>query len=354
MLYPLLKMQENRVRRNYAGGKIIDEIRKVSNPQDGNRPEEWIFSLVEAVNPGLPIIQNEGFSTVEGGSDFKTIISENPEFYLGNSNLDTLGFLAKWIDSSIRLHVQVHPTRDFSKKYLNRPYGKFECYYILSTRSSVQPYIRLGFQNPPASKEEWKTIIESQDIAKMDACFTPIPVKQGDVVFIPGGVPHAIGEGILLLEVMEPSDLVVRCEFNREGIIVPPDARFLGKSLDFCLDIFDYSKMDVQTIKDKFFISPKLISDSEQLTHHQLINTQTTNCFEIQRLQIHSESHFTTDKRYSVAVCISGNSNVSCQGQLISLGPLDSFFIAFGEKELTITPTGEDPVEICLILPSEN
>ena len=39
----------------------------------------------------------------------------------------------------------------------------------------------------------------------------------GDVWIVPGGLPHAIGAGVLMVEVMEPSDWVVRCEFEREG-----------------------------------------------------------------------------------------------------------------------------------------
>ena len=55
--------------------------------------------------------------------------------------------------------------------------------------------------------------MEKQDKARMDGCFEKIPVQVGEVWYIPGGMPHAIGEGITMLEMMEPSDLVVRCEF---------------------------------------------------------------------------------------------------------------------------------------------
>jgi len=36
-------------------------------------------------------------------------------------------------------------------------------------------------------------------------------------LFIPGGILHAIGEGIFMVEIMEPSDLAVRFEFERAG-----------------------------------------------------------------------------------------------------------------------------------------
>ena len=75
--------------------------------------------------------------------------------------------------------------------------------------------------------------MEKQDKARMDGCFEKIPVQVGEVWYIPGGMPHAIGEGITMLEIMEPSDLVVRCEFEREGIVVPEDGRFMGRGWTF-------------------------------------------------------------------------------------------------------------------------
>ncbi len=352
MVTPLLKMHENRVRRNYIGGKILETIRGTVDAQDSDRPEEWICSMVEAVNPGLDPTAGEGLSKLEDTTDFKRLITQNSKYYLGKENADSLGFLVKWIDSKIRLHVQAHPTKAFSQKHLGVNHGKFECYYILAARDTVKdPYIRLGFQNPPKDKETWKEIVLTQDMEAMDNCFIPIPVKPGDVIYIPGGVPHAIGEGLLLLEVMEPSDLVVRCEFNREGIIVPPEARFMNKGIDFCMDIFDYSKLSPDEVINKYFIEPELLFQSKTLTHHKLLDPSISECFELQRIIVQGESQFELDGRYAVAVCSSGEATISCEGQSISISILDSFFIAHGQKTLTIQPLQGKPVEICLILP---
>jgi mannose-6-phosphate isomerase len=351
-MYPLLKMKENRIRRNYTGGRILDSLRGVQLPEDSNKPEEWICSTVPAINAGQEFIAGEGISKTEDNFDFRQLLEKYSDYYLGKSDSNSLGFLVKWIDSQIRLHVQAHPTKSFSQKNLGLEYGKFECYYILAIRENVkQPYIRLGFQNPPKDKNEWKEIIQSQNIEAMNTCFSPIPVKPGDVVFIPGGIPHAIGEGLLLLEVMEPSDLVVRCEFNREGIIVPPQARYMGKNLDFCLDIFDYAKTSIQEVQERYFIQPILLSESDRFTHHQLIDSQISNSFEIQRLTVRKPCDFYTDERYAVAVCSAGKGIITCMNQTFSIQILDSFFIAYGRKQITIEPEDAGTLEICLILP---
>ena len=44
--------------------------------------------------------------------------------------------------------------------------------------------------------------------------------------------------------------MVVRCEFEREGIVVPEDGRFMGRGLDFCLDIFDYTEYSKEEIME--------------------------------------------------------------------------------------------------------
>jgi mannose-6-phosphate isomerase len=38
---------------------------------------------------------------------------------------------------------------------------------------------------------------------------------------VPGGMPHAIGEGVFMIEVMEPTDFAVRIEFERGGYVLP-------------------------------------------------------------------------------------------------------------------------------------
>ena len=61
----LIKLPENRVRRNYLGGAGIDRLHKKAVCVDNDRPEEWIGSMVEAVNLGMEPVEQEGLALVE-------------------------------------------------------------------------------------------------------------------------------------------------------------------------------------------------------------------------------------------------------------------------------------------------
>lgn len=351
---PILKMLPNRVRRNYLGGAVISSLRGFP-PEDGDKPEEWLCSTVEAKNPELEPVQNEGLSETEINGRkyiFAEILKENPEYYLNSSSYHSLSFLAKWLDSSIRLHMQAHPTKDFSKKYLGCDYGKFEAYYVLGIREDVkEPYIRLGFQRKDITKEIWKKIVETQDIGEMDSCFEKIPIKKGDVIYIPGGMPHAIGEGVFMLEMMEPSDLVVRCEFSREGIIVPPEARFMGKGIDFCMNIFDYTYHSKEDILRNFFLTPEPIHKESNVLIERLVPGSISGCFETERITIHNgHSEINLDNRYAVLLCTKGNGTVESGYYAYPVSLLDSFFIAANTQKISVTTTEE--IELCLIKPT--
>lgn len=351
----LLKLPPNRVRRNYMGGAGIDRLHGKHVCEDGNRPEEWIASLVEAKNPGMDAIADEGyaFCMVQGKRRLlREILEEHPEFYFGKSHWESkgmdMGFLFKLLDSSIRLHVQAHPTADFSRKYLDSPYGKLECYYILKVREGIRPYIRLGFQHAP-DREEWRRIIETQDMAAMDACFEPIPVEEGQVWFIPGGMPHAIGEGILMLEIMEPSDWVVRCEFEREGVVVPPEARFMGKGLEFCLDIFDYHSYTVEEISKQSQVIPKLLRQGTGFRLEQLIDKKITSCFQVKRLQLKSRTAITLEGgMIQIVIIVKGNALLEYQESRQRLVCGDSMLAAAAAKTIRVTAEGQD-AEICIV-----
>ena len=355
----LLPLLPNRVRRNYRGGAGIDRLQaggatdRVYTYTDSDKPEEWVASLVNARNPGLAPVKDEGLSrcAIHGEPLLAELLRSAPEFYLGkewyNSRGLDLGFLLKILDSSMRLHVQAHPTAAFARKYLGSPYGKFECYYILSIREGKEGYIRLGFQHSPG-RDEWRRIIAEQDIQAMDACFEKIPVKAGDVWYIPGGVPHAIGENTLMLEIMEPSDLVVRCEFEREGIIVPPDARFMGRDLNFCLDIFDYTEQPMEEVCGKYRLSPKRLAGSGSGALFDELVSPRLAPFAVRRLSLPPDAAIPFDvSSFSAAVVTRGEVTInSGTGQAI-LGQGQSLFIAAAAGKLEIRSGAQ--AELCFV-----
>jgi len=349
MDYPksILTFPPNRVWRTYPGGRLLDEWAGKSEPRDTHFPEDWIGSTTQAVNPGREAIP-EGVSIAcwpDGEAPFNEILEAHPLFYLGADHIEKYGLhpmvLTKLLDSAVRLHLQCHPTAAFAREHLASNSGKAEAYYILSVREGIEnPYVYLGFQRPP-QREALKRMIESQDIEALEKCFDKVPVRPGDVLFIPGGYPHAIGEGILMVEIMEPSDLAVRFEFEKAGYTLPESARFMGKGLDFCLDIFDYRKIDLEEVKEHYLFEPTLRRKlSHESAQYDLIGESTTPCFKVRKTVLKDA----VDKKeagFYVGIVVDGEIEIDAPDALASLkmGYLEKFFVPAGIHEISIRPT---------------
>ena len=69
-----------------------------------------------------------------------------------------------------------------------------------------------------------------------------IPVSAGDAILVPAGTPHAIGAGILLVELQEPTDLSVLLEWD--GFELSQDDGHLNLGWDRALAALDRTAWD--------------------------------------------------------------------------------------------------------------
>jgi mannose-6-phosphate isomerase len=338
----IISLPPNRVWRTYLGGKSLDLVAEKDDPQDSHFPEDWIASLTSAVNPGREHFTEEGLSKVKVNGNkvlLRELIKKYPEEILGKEHYNIHGlstsFLLKFLDSAIRLHIQCHPTIAFAKQFLNSDFGKTEGYYILGTREDVEtPFIYLGFQNPP-NKKKFKEAIEKQDIKFLESCFEKIPVKKGDVFYVPGGLPHAIGEGVFMIEILEPTDLVVRIEFEKGGYTLPKEARFMNKGIDFALSMFDYTPVPIETVQSKYFIKQRLISNTNFAQEFEIFDTSVTDCFRMNKLVVKGK-HTLKKESFYILIVTEG------VGQIKS--GKESFNVKFGDKFLI--PAKTDAIDI--------
>ena len=342
----IIKFSANRVWRTYQGGKQLDIIEGIEDPQDSSFPEDWIGSTVEARNIGREGV-SEGLAMVvddDGQSvPFRDVLNTDQAYYLGSAS-GALGSasgarsindipLVKYLDSSTRLHFQVHPTSAFAQERLGSPSGKTEAYVILEIREDVSnPYIYAGFQRSP-SREELKGWIENQDIESIEGCFDRIPVKPGDVFLLPGGRPHALGEGILMLEIMEPSDLAVRFEFERCGYVIPEQARFMGRDIETALDVFNFDPVPPEKVDEEFRCKPKTLLQEESGNYlEELIGPDKTSCFTVKRASVHS-CFERKEHAFFYGVVINGSGALHIANEVTELNCWDRFFCPAGVDE---------------------
>ncbi len=268
---PALLLEPNPVWRSYRGGRVLREFRGRPGGADDHFPEDWLASTVTARNGPYGRGRDEGISFVlwNGQKVPVATILEAP----------SLGVLIKLLDAAVRLQLQAHPSRQFVRRHLSGDAGKTECWYILSTRGPAEVY--LGFQRPP-TRAAWKRLLQEQDVAGMLACFDPLLVQPGDCLVVPAGVPHAIGAGIFMVELQEPSDWVVRCEARNGELVLPEAERYMGLGLEACLEVFDYAAYPSARV---FRQQPRVIADSGSFTEEQIIGLEYEAFFRLRRLR---------------------------------------------------------------------
>jgi mannose-6-phosphate isomerase len=188
----------------------------------------------------------------------------------------------------------------------------------------TDPYVYAGFQRPP-SRELLQAWIEGQDIDSIEDCFDKIPVKPGDVLLIPGGRPHALGEGILLLEIMEPSDLAVRFEFERCGYTIPEEARFMGQDIYTALDVFNLDPVPMDSVEQEFRCQPSLIAEDDGNKLEQLIGPNDTSCFTVRRATVASR-FIREEQAFFIGIVIEGEGSFRAGDDVVKLKQWDRFF----------------------------
>ncbi len=327
------RIEPNRVWRTYLGGRTLDEISGAEHPEDSHFPEDWMVSTTLAKNVGRESLATEGLSSLSSSGNGTRFLSEWLELFpveiLGKRHLarfgKSAGFLLKYLDSSIRLHMQCHPTVSFSRRFLNSEHGKSEGYLILGSRPEVDPYIYLGFQHLPERAFFRKAVLE-QDEKALLSCFEKIPVRPGDVFFVPGGFPHAIGEGIFMIEIMEPSDFAVRIEFERGGYVLPEQARFMGRDVDFALSMFEFRERSVEEIRHEQFVLPRRLPLTGEGERFSLFDSRYTNCFRVELVRIHGVANLEHDG-FRVLVVTEGEGVVYAGKETLGLKRFDRVLI---------------------------
>jgi mannose-6-phosphate isomerase len=220
-----LRLAPNRLRRFYRGGAGIAELRGIPD-DEAYAPEDWVGSTTAAFGSSV-----DGMTTLPGGKLLRDEIAADPEGYLGPRHVRASGadpgLLVKLLHAGERLPVHCHPDDAFAGAQLHRGCGKTEAWVIVgvpatgtapaaasaSAASAAAGEVFVGFREEVAEAvlAGW---VERQEVGCLLGALNPVPVEPGDALLVPAGVPHAIGVGILLVELQQPTDLSVLLEWR--------------------------------------------------------------------------------------------------------------------------------------------
>ncbi len=222
-----IRLASNRpAERFYRGGARIAAFR--GEPGTAPRePEDWVGSTTT--------IRGEstlGLTTLPDGRLLREAIADDPVSWLGRSHVERWGddarLLVKLLDAGQRLPVHAHPHDGFAASHLGRPHGKAEAWYILEGGT-----VHIGLRED-ASTEALGELVARQDVVALLGLLHEVEVAPGDVVWVPPGELHAIGAGVLLLELQQPEDLSILLEW--EGFAIDGAVEgHLGLGFDLAL-----------------------------------------------------------------------------------------------------------------------
>ena len=314
---------KNRVFRVYLGGKLFSDFFG-DESEDSFYPEEWICSSTKALNEGSTD-EFEGISKIKNSDIyFSELIEKEKNLMLGNR--DGLDVLVKALDSAIRLPVQAHPDKEFSRKHFNSDFGKAEAWLVLATRPDA--HIFFGFKDG-VTEDDLKKAVENSETDKtaMESLLNKIPVKPGDVYFIPAKAVHAIGAGCLILEIQEPTDFTIQPERYCGDYKLSDNQMYIGLEKETALTVFDYS-YDKNRVINECRKTPTIISEDKNCTKTVLISNEDTPCFSLERYEINNGE---TEKLNApvIYVVTDGSGTLTNNEKEIALKKGDYFFMPY-------------------------
>jgi mannose-6-phosphate isomerase len=273
----------------------------------------------------------KGFSSIVKNGQYKGYSLE--ELWEGHRELfgkeqgNIFPLLTKIIDASDNLSVQVHPDNVYACNYENS-IGKSECWYILDAR----PNAKIVYGHRAKTKVELKNMVEN---GKWNDLLIEVPVKRGDFFYIPSGVVHAIGAGIMVLETQQSSDVTYR--------------------------LFDYDRVDDNGIKRELhidraldvintpFIMPKVISTVKKDGKSSIVTLIKSEFFSVYKWIIKSEIKLKRTMSFILCSVISGEGKITIDDVVYLLKSGEQFIITYditnwildGEMEIIASTIGD-------------
>jgi mannose-6-phosphate isomerase len=298
-----LRLPPNQLHRFYLGGPRIAALRGTPL-EDDHTPEEWVGSANTSFGQ-----DEEGLSRLEDGTFVRDAIAADPEAFLGPEHVARYGtdpaLLVKLLDAGERLPVHYHPGSAFAQQHLQSAHGKTEAWLIVEADPGAE--VRVGFKEEPDPDTLARWVADQDSEAMLDALH-PLSVKAGDAVFVPAGTAHAIGAGILMVELQEPTDFSILLAHEWFGVSDEAGAT-LGLGWDAAIQALDRQATDAPEP------SPTLPEAAAAYFRAEHLNARTT-----------------LDKGFSILVITGGSGKV---GRLdVARG--DTVLVPYGAGEVDV------------------
>lgn len=186
-----------------------------ARPWGGRRLERYGFSLPEATAIGEAVVTADDVEIGSGfgaGGTIGDVIADDPSGRLGTlasiavSGRHIFPLLVKLIDASENLSIQVHPN-DAEAVGLDR-LGKTEAWHVLAADPGAKLFVGL---QPGVTLETFAAAARKLD-GSSASLMRALDAEPGTTLLIPAGTIHALGAGVMVYEIQQPSDVTFRLD----------------------------------------------------------------------------------------------------------------------------------------------
>jgi mannose-6-phosphate isomerase len=314
-LYPL-KFETVLKEKVWGGNALVTKYNKKAT-RSTHIGESWELS---AIADNQSVISN-GFLA---GNNIEELIEVYMGDITGDSIFEKFGnefpLLIKFIEAQEDLSIQVHPNNELARKR-HSAYGKTEMWYILECKEGSKIYT--GFKDG-VTREIYEEAVGN---GKIEELLNVEIVDAGDTFFTPAGRVHAIGAGIVLVEIQQTSDITYRIfDWNRKSS--GKEKRELHT--DLALDAIDFS----QTGKNKIRIDP-VLNKTQNLVNCEFF---TTNIILFNNT---IDKDYLTIDSFVVYICLEGEFSLCWDGNSEKVTKGETVLLPAMIKEVSLKPMQE-------------
>lgn len=216
--------------------------------------------------------------------------------------------LIKLLDADDRLSVQVHPNDAYAARVENDR-GKTEMWYVVDANEGAEIICGL------ADGVDESGFAQAVACGRLSDALQHVPVHAGEVYFIPAGLPHAVGKGILIAEIQQNCDLTYRVyDYDRVDTNGCKRELHVEKALEV---IRPFTDEEIDAIR--YAKAPNGFDRSRLLAHCAY--------FRVEKLTLTDRALTLPAKKMLHLLCIDGAATLHCNGEDYPIEKGDSYLI---------------------------
>jgi mannose-6-phosphate isomerase len=316
MLYPL-RFDPIYQYRLWGGRHLVDLL---SAPLPGEGPigEAWILS---DRSDHQSVVSNGPLK----GKTLGQVMAQFREQLMGklSSRFDQFPLLLKFLDAQEMLSVQVHPGGSNSELISVGVQAKTEAWVVIEAEKTSHIYTGL---KPGTTDVILRHSIGEGSVADHLVGISP---KSGDAVFIPAGTVHTLGDGVVVFEVQQNSDVTYR--LYDWGHIDPRTKRPRSLEIDQAFACINFGASDSGLVEAR-------LETSTPVEREKLFDC---HAFVLWRLIGQDSFPVGAKEEPHVIVCIAGKGNITKEGIRYAVSKGDVWLLPAAAGGCQFQPNGE-------------